>query len=159
MNKILFTALFFNVLLISSCTGSKKTIKKGQTSQTLQTQNVWFYEGGSLSEVIDRAKRKNKLVFVELTADWCAPCKLMKDEVYTFEPLYKKLNANFISYLVDIEKNNGPNLSFLYDSKTVPTLLFLDTKGKVLIKNEGALGIQQMLDMVEEAINKSKNIN
>jgi len=156
MNKIFFIALF-TLLFFASCSSSKKAVKnKENTSQTMQTANVWFYEGGTLSEVIDRAERKNKLVFVELTADWCAPCKLMKDEVYTFEPLYKKLNKNFISYLVDIEKANGPNLSLLYGSKTVPTLLFLDTKGRILMKNEGALGIQQMLDMADEALRKSK---
>ena len=64
------------------------------------------------------------------------------------------MNKNFVSYQVDIEKGIGPNLSVLYDTKTVPTLLFLDTKGRVLAKNEGALGIQAMLDLVDQVTNK-----
>ncbi len=145
----------FGLALISSCTGNKSVVRsKEHSSQTRHLENVRFYEGGTLTEIIDRAKKENKLVFIDIMAEWCAPCKLMEQEVYTYKPLYTKMNKNFVSYQVDIEKGIGPNLSILYDTKTVPTLLFLDTRGRVLAKNKGALGIQAMLDLVDQVANK-----
>ncbi len=142
---------------MSSCGGTKNVVKaEKKSNQKKQLEYVQFYTGGTLTEVIDRAKRENKLVFVDVMAEWCAPCKLMEQEIYTYEPLFKKMNKNFVSYQVDIEKGIGPNLSLLYNTKTVPTLLFLDTKGRVLAKNKGALGIQAMLDMVDDVI-RSRN--
>jgi len=152
--KYLFYISFALAFSFSSCISKKNTVIKEEisTSQTRRSENILFYEGGTLTEVIERAERQNKLVFVDVVAVWCAPCKLMADEVYTYKPLYEKINKNFISYQVDIEKGIGPNLSFLYNTKTVPTILFLDTKGRVLEKNEGALGIQQMLDLADSAM-------
>lgn len=157
--KMKYTTYFFTILtlVLFSCSGNKSIVKKEKPSdQTKQTEFVQFYEGGSLTEIIDRAKKENKLVFIDIMAEWCAPCKLMEQEIYTYEPLYTKMNANFVSYQIDIEKGIGPNISLLYDTKTVPTLLFLDTRGRVLAKNKGALGIQAMLDMTDDVLAKSK---
>jgi len=143
--------LAFLMIFLASCTGSKQVVKiEKKSNQNRQMEFVQFYSGGSLTEIIDRAEKEGKLVFIDIMAEWCAPCKLMEQEIYTYKPLYEKMNKRFVSYQVDIEKGIGPNLSLLYDTKTVPTLLFLDTKGRVLAKNKGALGIQAMLDLVDE---------
>lgn len=154
---VIFICLFF--VSFSACAPSNKIAKPQEnkiSSQTKSNSNVHFYTGGTLTEVIERAKNENKLVFIDFTADWCAPCKLMEDEVYTYKELYNKINNNFISYQIDIEKDNGPNLAFLYGVKTLPTLLYLDTRGRVLIKKEGSADIQTMLNLSQEAIDKSR---
>jgi len=150
MKRVLYPLAFLMVLL-AACTGSKQVVKtENKSNQKRQMEFVQFYSGGTLTEIIDRAKKEDKLVFIDITAEWCAPCKLMEQEIYTYKPLYEKMNQRFVSYQVDIEKGIGPNLSVLYDTKTVPTLLFLDTRGRVLAKNKGALGIQEMLDLVDK---------
>jgi len=155
MKRVLYCFALLTVFLVS-CTGGKSVVKsKEKSNQIQQMEFVRFYSGGTLTEIIERAKKENKLVFIDIMADWCAPCKLMEDEIYTYKPLYEKMNKKFVSYQVDIEKGIGPNLSVLYDTKTVPTLLFLDTKGRVLAKNKGALGIQEMIDLVDEVTEKN----
>jgi len=154
---------YFKIILLFvffiSCTGSKNSINKNEeitTTQKMQIENIHFYTGGTLTEVIERAEKQNKLVFLDMTADWCAPCKLMDENVYTYQPLYNLINKNFVSYKLDIEKDNGPNIAFLYQVKILPTLLFLDTKGRVLVKNEGSVDIKTFMQLAQKALDANK---
>jgi len=147
------------MLLLQSCGGSKKAVATGDDkpeAQKVQTENIHFYTGGTLTEVIDRAKKEDKLVFLYLTASWCAPCKFMEEEVYTYPPLYNMINENFISYELDIDNTNGADIAFLYNVKTVPGLVFLDTKGRMLVKKEGSLGKKKFMDLAQKALDKNK---
>ena len=42
-----------------------------------------FSQLPELSLVLDEAKKTGKKVFLDLNAEWCIPCKLMKRDVYT----------------------------------------------------------------------------
>ncbi len=156
--------LFISVLLLSSCKSVGTVAKESEKGHTdgkkrnRMEKNIKFYYGISLTDVIDRAKIENKLVFIDFVADWCAPCKLMEEEIYTYKPLYEQINKNFVSYRVDIEKENGPNLSYLYDVKRLPTLLFIDTRGEIIVKKEGSLGITGVMELASKAVemNSSK---
>ncbi len=163
MSKAIYFLFIFVVLLFSCKSGStvaKKSAKDHRNSEKRHRmdKNIKFYYGISLTDVIDRAKIENKLVFIDFVADWCAPCKLMEEDIYTYKPLYEQINRDFISYRVDIEKENGPNLSYLYDVKKLPTLLFLDTQGEIIVKKEGSLGITGVIELANKAIeiNNSK---
>ncbi len=152
-----FSLLLISVALLFSCKSSSlaKKSEKDYTSNRME-ENIKFYYGISLTDVIDRAKSENKLVFIDFVADWCAPCKLMEEDIYTYKPLYEQINRDFISYRVDIEKENGPNLSYLYDVKKLPTLVFLDTRGKIIIKKEGSVGISGVMRLANKAIEMNK---
>ena len=150
---VLFLVSLSLVFIPLSCSNSKH-LTDNSRNQKRDNDNIKFYYGGTLTEVIDRAKEKDKLVFIDMIADWCAPCKLMEDEVYTYQPLYEFMNKNFISYRLDIEKDNGPNIAFLYNVKTLPTLLFLDTNGRILVKKEGSVDITTFMDLANQALSK-----
>ncbi|HHH53981.1 MAG TPA: DUF255 domain-containing protein [Bacteroidetes bacterium] len=152
-NSILL--LFIPIILLLSCKTSKNT-SDNTSKQYRQKDNIQFYYGGTLTEVIDRAADEGKIVFLDMTADWCAPCKMMEDEVYTYQPLYEFMNENFVSYRLDIEKENGPNIAFLYNVKSLPTILFLDTKGRTLVKKVGSVDITTFMNLAKKALNKAK---
>lgn len=160
--------LMMLLLLLMSCSTSKgRTLKstvsdiitdetpESEVSEQKQLNHqLTFYYGGTLSEVIERAEEEKKLVFVDFTAAWCAPCKLMEEEVYTHRSVYELYNLNFINYRIDVDKDNGPNIAFLYEVKTLPTLLFLDSRGRVVHRYTGSLGISGMIDLANEIILK-----
>jgi len=131
-----YIAIVFLSTLIS-CSGSKEAVNQQNNFGTTDFE-VDFLKTNDLYAVLDRAERENKLVYVDIGTKWCLPCKMMKEDVYTDKGIGEYMNDNFISYLVDAEKANGPNMTVIFDVQSFPTLLFLDTKGRILEKKVGA---------------------
>ncbi len=171
MSKQLFILLLLTI--ISSCTISKNNKNNHPeptlignarqdediTKQKQLEESLTFYYDGTLTEVIEKAEMENKLVFIDFTADWCAPCKLMEEEVYTYPSVYEFYNNNFINYRLDIQKGNGPNIAFLYEVKTLPTLLFIDNRGREVHRHTGSLGIEGVLELAKTALSRKDSIN
>lgn len=136
-----------------SCHTGKKTVKSPPpVEDELSKYPLHFIRSDYLSDVLETAKRDNKLVFVDMYADWCAPCKVMDEELYMDESFAEIINANFVSYKVNVEKENGTNLSTIFEVRVLPTLLFLDADGNVLQRSDGALSRSQFLQMADQAV-------
>lgn len=141
------------VLLFLSCSSNRELAKK-EVPQKSHKFAFDFMEASSLSPILDQAAKENKLVFVDIYTSWCLPCKLMDEDVFTNEETAAIINKNFISYKVDAEKNNGPDLNFIYNVESYPTLLFLDTKGRVLARGKGTHYHSALISLANEALNK-----
>jgi len=153
MKKLLLPLLFTLPLLFIQCKG-----KKGTTSTSSRAKGVKFEKTDKLSDVTDAAKDQGKLIFVDLYATWCQPCKMMDKDVFTDRQIGKLFNENFINLKIDGEKGNGPNIIALYGVTVYPTLLFLDEKGRVLERKEGAAYHTELEDMANNALAK-RNTN
>ncbi len=135
MNKhIIFSALFIITMLTVGC--KSKEIVRPIIQEKLTA--VDFMQSDKLSKVLDVAKAENKLVFVDFYTDWCLPCQLMDEDVFTDQDMADFLNDNFINYKINAEKGGGPELSAIFEVKAFPTLLFLDEKGRVILRKQGA---------------------
>jgi len=108
--------------------------------------------------LLDRAKNENKLVFVDVYADWCMPCKMMDRDVFTDPALGRFMNENFISVKIDAEKGNGSNIASIFEVYAYPTLLFLDENGRVLERKVGAAYQTEMRRLADSAIQQSQAV-
>jgi len=131
-------------LMIFGCTGSKKA--------TNSQPGVNFSTAKSMSDILEKAEKSEKLVFVDIMTDWCLPCKMMDKDVFSNPEVADFMNQNFINYKVDAEKGNGPMVSLVYEVKTFPTLLFVDSKGKVIVKKVGAAYHSELMEMAKSAL-------
>ncbi len=52
------------------------------TSSMAQNRSVEF-EHSKWSKVLKKAKKENKLIFVDCYTSWCGPCKMMAKDVFT----------------------------------------------------------------------------
>lgn len=149
---------------LAACKSSKKatsdidpSIKKEEKidkseEEVAEPIAVQFFKAKELAEVLAEADKANKWIYLDIGAKWCVPCQLMKKEVYTNPETVKIINENFIPYAVEIDKNEGPDLKLIFDIKSVPTLLFVDSKGRVKLRRESGLSHSSLIAYAKEAI-------
>lgn len=121
-------------------------------STSLFAQGIEFIQSNWQS-VKERAASENKLIMVDVFADWCVPCKTMDKEVFKNEEVGKYYNANFLNYKIDAEKGEGIDLSKEYDVMFFPTILFVDGSGKLIDKKIGYIAVKDFIEVGETALN------
>lgn len=149
-NIIAKLSLFFLILFSFSC----KSTKVSQKPESKSIYEFNFENSALLSEVLDKAKKEQKLVYVDMSASWCAPCQLMKRDVYTHKETANFYNKNFITYLVDCEINEGPDLKLIYGVTSYPTLLILDARGREVIRKEGGTYQEALVQFGKDGLAK-----
>jgi uncharacterized protein YyaL (SSP411 family) len=79
-------------------------------------------------ETFEEARRKGRLVLLDLTASWCHWCHVMDRTTYADRDIARLINDNFISVRVDIDKR--PDISERYNRGGFPTTAFLSDQGE-----------------------------
>lgn len=100
-------------------------------AQTSPSKGIQFFKG-SWKELLNEAKKQQKLVFVDVYTDWCGPCKQMDSDIFPLPQVGEVYNKLFINYRLNAEKGEGIQLAKQYSIKFYPTYLFLDDAGNVL---------------------------
>ena len=150
--------LTLGLALLSAC-GSTRARAGEPTDSTEQTKGgnphaafaIDFMDTDYVAEAIERAEAEGKLVFVDVYTTWCLPCRLMDEEVFTDPALGRYFNEHFVSLKVDAERGNGGNVAALYEVTAYPTLLFLDTRGRVVARKQGAAFQAELRRLGEQA--------
>lgn len=151
MKKLAYAILLLLPLLLTQCKSSKKS-----TQGLSKRGGVEFVKSETLSDVLDKAAVEKKLVFVDFYATWCQPCKMMEKDVYPDIAISNFFNKNFINYKVDGEKGNGKNLAAIYNVRAYPTLVWLDSNGRVVERTEGAAYHTELMKLAKSALEKNK---
>ena len=109
------------------------------------------FEKGTFKEILAKAKKEKKLVFMDAFAVWCGPCKLMEKNIFPLPAVSEYYNANFINARFDMEKGEGQEIAMKYGVRSYPTFLFLNGDGEVVMKNYGYMGEKDFLTIAQEA--------
>jgi len=142
---------FLMLCVVSLCIScaSKKTAARPSVPEPVGFK---FVKNANLTSSLEQAKKEGKLVFVDVMTDWCLPCKLMDEDVFSDKELGDFFNDKFVNVKIDAEKKNGPELAMLFQVYAYPTLLFLDTNGRVLSRKDGAAYHTELKDLADSAI-------
>lgn len=116
-------------------------------ARALVAQGIQFQEG-THEKILKQAKVENKPVFIDFYATWCGPCKQMAETVFTDEELATYFDSHFLCLRVDIDK--FPKLAEKYQIQSIPTLVFLDAKGKEIRRLDGGMPIRRLLHVGQE---------
>jgi thioredoxin-related protein len=109
-------------------------------SITLNAQNRQInFETGNLASVFEKAKKENKLVFVDAYTTWCGPCKHMAKHVFTNDTVADYYNSWFINLKLDMEKGEGLDFAKKYTVNCYPNLMVLDADGNVIHRQAGSV--------------------
>lgn len=120
-------------------------------SLSVFSQESINFEKGTFKEILAKAKKEKKLVFMDAFAVWCGPCKLMEKNIFPLPSVSEYYNANFINARFDMEKGEGQEIAMKYGVRSYPTFLFLNGDGEVVMKNYGYMGEKDFLTIAQEA--------
>lgn len=102
--------------------------------------------------VLAKAKKENKLIFVDLYATWCAPCKMMKVQTFGNKEVADLFNGNFINVALNGEKGKGLELMEKYNLRAYPSLLFINSEDKVLVHTDGFHNPTQLIYLGQQVL-------
>ncbi|NJB69679.1 thioredoxin-related protein [Saonia flava] len=100
------------------------------------------------NKTMEKARKENKNVVLYFTgSDWCAPCKMLKKDLFDKQE-FADLSKEFILLYIDIPRNqdllsdsqikHNKDMLPIYNKKGVfPLLKILNPKGKVLDEISG----------------------
>ncbi len=127
-------------------------------SLSVAAQEGIQFQKNNFGEMLEKAKKENKLIFIDAMAVWCGPCKLMDKNVFSQKSVGDFYNANFINGKFDMEKGEGLELAARYGVRSYPTFLFINGDGQLVSRNMGYLPESTFLELGKEAHAAVKNM-
>ncbi len=122
---------------------SKKEQLKHHISNSLDIKNLQ-----------EEAKRRDKILIIEVSSPHCHYCKKMDREVLSKPDVIKELQNNFILAEVNIEQIKLPKkLDRVYQHIT-PSFFFISKDGKILSSYPGSWTKSDFLSILQENLNK-----
>lgn len=98
---------------------------------------ISFEKKATWEEVLAKAKEENKLIFVDVYATWCGPCKMMDKNVFTESSVAEYYNETFINAKFDSDTEEGGAVAQSFGVTALPTFLYVDGDGNLVSKTLG----------------------
>lgn len=106
------------------------------------------------AETLQLAKTEKKLIFVDAYASWCGPCKKMDALTFTHQAVTKFFSQHFISFKIDMEKGEGPELNKFLKVSAFPTLYFVSPDQEIVHKTTGFQEANKLINEAKKAMEK-----
>ncbi|MCE3076434.1 thioredoxin family protein [Chryseobacterium gwangjuense] len=116
----------------------------------IQFQDIPF------KDLVAKAKKEKKLVFIDAYASWCGPCKMMEKNVFVQKSIGDFFNKSFVNARIDMEKGEGREIAVKFGVRSYPTYLFLNGEGELVSQNYGYMEAGMFLLMAQD-INSPNN--
>ncbi|MDH6250393.1 thioredoxin-related protein [Chryseobacterium sp. H1D6B] len=116
------------------------------------------FEEGNFASILAKAKKENKLVFIDAYASWCGPCKLMVKNIFPLKSVGDYYNSNFINAKIDMEKGEGIELAKKYNVKAFPTYLFINGNGEEVHRTLGYVEENDFIQFAKDAGDPNKRL-
>ena len=87
------------------------------------------FETKSTDAVREMAIKQGKLVFIDLYASWCPPCRMMERQVFSRKDVGEFMDQRFVAAKYDTDKTTGRELMKRYGRDAIPLYLVFDTRG------------------------------
>lgn len=150
MKNILLAIVVLGIIAFLYFRNNPKVDFKADTPGGIQFQK------GTWQQALDLAKKENKLVFLDIYATWCGPCKQLKKHTFADKTAGDFYNTNFVNMALDGEQEEGAALAQKFGIEAYPTLMFVTPEGELIIKSPGFRTADDLVKLGKEIIKTQK---
>lgn len=106
----------------------------------------------NLDDALAEAKRVNRPLLLDFTADWCPPCKMMKRVTFSQQNVKEHLEANYVPVRLDMTLRNETTqkLGMRFGIQYLPTLLVLSPEGEEIRRESGGMDAETFLAWIKK---------
>jgi len=128
-----------------------KNISENRINKTNE-QGLKWYE--NLEKGLNAAEKENKFVIIDNYADWCVACKELEKFTFSEKEVIEILKKNFIAIRLDFTDKNSENekIKKRLGILGLPTIIFMDKKGKEIDRFSGFLDKDDFIDFVNDVL-------
>lgn len=129
-----------------------------------QVKGIKFEHNIGWDQILAKAKKENKYIFVDCYTTWCGPCKYMTANIFPLEAVGNLYNKNFINVKlqfdstdIDIDeiKSHYEDAAFIkkkYEINGYPTYLFFNPDGELVHKEGGSSTAEEFITKGTKAL-------
>jgi thioredoxin 1 len=139
MKNIIFTILLAGGAFAYYSYNNPKVNFKEDTKGGIQ------FHKGTWAEALALAKKDNKLVFLDVYASWCGPCKKLKKRTFANDKVGSYFNEHFINVSLDGEEGEGVTVSSQYNVTSYPSLYLINADGKIVKETGGYMSAGELI--------------
>ncbi len=146
MRKIIYSVLLLFLL------GSLKPL----LAQELPEDNLDWQQ---MDRALTLASENDKLILIDVFAQWCPYCQRMQSDVYPSEKVEEKVKKYFIPVRIDTESDKAitylgnefteSEFAAALQYRSVPTTYFMNARGEVLGQQPGFLPVDVFAELLE----------
>lgn len=123
-----------------------------------QTSGINFEQTKEWKKIVKKAKKEQKLIFVDCYTSWCGPCKMLAKNVFTQQAVGDFFNQHFVNVKYDMEKDaDGVVLKEQFGVKAFPTLVFVDPATQTVVHRMVGAGSAEWLLTGAKSANDPQN--
>ena len=89
-----------------------------------------------------------KPIILFFTGEWCAPCRVMKRQVWADPEVAALVNAQFVTVAVDVDDAESAPLMERYNVVGPPVTIVTDAQGNALRWRAGRVGKTEFLELL-----------
>lgn len=115
------------------------------------------FETKSTDAVREMAQKQGKLVFIDLYASWCPPCRMMDKQVFSREEVGEFMQQHFVAAKYDTDKTTGKELMKRYGRGAIPLYLVFDTEGELLGRIQGAAAADEFIENLKTILARQQS--
>jgi thiol-disulfide isomerase/thioredoxin len=105
-----------------------------------------------------QAQAENKLILVDLYAEWCGWCKVLERDVFS-APAFRDYAKQFVLLQVDVEDGaEGSRLQARFDAGSLPTTLILDGKMALVGRISGFSPTPLYITKIQTELERHKQV-
>lgn len=121
----------------------KEEAEKPVPASSKQGDDRWSTDYDS---ALQSAKEKNKNIFIDFYADWCAPCKMM-DKTFADAKVIEAMQE-MVLLRIDVDKNK--EFAQKYNITRMPTYIILDSNAQLIDRFSSYYEVEEFLDKLKE---------